>query len=495
MKLELSQRVGVNMDQRLQLDEADRRVLEAAAVFWETKPHAAFSVPVATVMAIFAGGAEMSKRPNAVSEEPVIKGSDWQENFVFLTKAEMRQVGQGEKYGLLLGECIFISETVPEEYVPLVVLNLAAYRRAKDDSALARFMARFGVDTNRSQHFTGVLTDILAAQYHFQASPEKLQHYLRWRKEIERTDFFVNPAIEKLLARRVASSRRGRTLHPTQRSRYSRRSFQLVAAAESCLTRAQVDTVITAVGVTKADIIIGRITGEASFDPNAMVETIDAIVTQLAEQNKLPPVQRNKPVTLSISQSVQAYLLTEDVVGVGAVLQNTNNPNAFQVTRAYMGSFAAIKDRVLYLSKQALKKTVPDRGVLRSLQNLILTDSAYLPVLSPINTEVPQDEESGNRGLAHSQEEQATLLRKIAEIEALLSQHDEVVRTFAAMNASNAIPMVLVHEREKLVTYLAEVRGHLQKLDQVRHALDALATVHTRTRALMSQVNFPDDVS
>ncbi len=489
MKMGMQMRMEQGISQRLELNDPDKDKLDAAFELWEGATKIDFSIPVDTLKTIFGGG-DSSKPRKPTDRDEALFDEEWRELFVMITPAQMATISDGEKFAVLLGNCIFVSTETPADYIPLGVLNLAAARRSRDNSAFAQLLRARGLSVDYARHYTATLTDVLAAQYLFREKPAELAEFLRWRKSVERTDFFNDETVGKILSQRLQKRARARELHPTERGRYAKRSFVLAVALDVTMTRGEIDQVVTALGITKADIIMGRIKEEPTFDVALMLETIDTVVKRIREISiaKRNVPRNKKTINLTSSQSVQAYLLTSDICGVSSILESTANPSAFLARPNAILSLEALKDRLLYLSRKALSKIVPERNDMAVLRSLIIGTQQLVP-LPQLEKTVPADVATGNTALANIETKRDELSRRLAEAEALLAQYAEVERAFAALGAKEAVPGVLAQDRQKIQAHLDAIKSQLDELAQYEVTLGDLATVRARFSSLFAQMN------
>ncbi len=493
MQLGMQMRQQIELSQRTELNDPDKGRLEAAFELWEAGTKIDFSVPVETLKTIFGGG-DSAKTGQPKDPNESLIDSEWREQFVMISPADMARISDGEKFAVLLGHCIFVSTETPADYIPLGVLNLAAARRARDHSAFAQLLKERGLSADYARHYTATLTDVLAAQYLFRDKPAQLAEFLHWRKSVERTDFFNDETVGKILSERLQTRARARQLHPTERGKYAKRSFTLAVAVDVTMTRGEIDQVVKDFGITKADIIMGRLKDEPTFDVSLMVEAIDAIVRKIRE---MLVTQRNmaknkKIITLTSSQSVQAYLLTSDICGASNILEATSSSNAFLAKSNAISSLTALKDRLLYLSRQALARIVPESNDMALLRALVIGTKQLEP-LPELEKTVPADESTGNTTLAKIGTKRDELNRRMSEAEALLGQYAQVEKAFADLGAKEAVPGVLAQDRQRIQAHLEAIKAQFADLERYEGALGSLAEVRTRFSSLFAQLDRPAD--
>lgn len=489
MQFGMQMRPQIELSQRVELNDPDRERLEAAFELWEAGTKIDFSVPVDTLKTVFGGG-DSAKTGTPKDPNESLFDSEWREQFVMISPADMARISDGEKFAVLLGHCIFVSTETPADYIPLGVLNLAAARRARDNSNFAQLLRARGLSADYARHYTATLTDVLAAQYLFRDKPAELAEFLRWRKSVERTDFFNDETVGKILSERLQTRARARQLHPTQRGRYAKRSFILAVAVDVTMTRGEIDQVVKDFGIAKADIIMGRLKDEPTFDVVRMVDTIDAIVKKIREMSitKRNVPKNKKTINLTSWQSVQAYLLTSDICGVSNILQSTADSNAFLAKPNAILSLGSLKDRLLYLSRKALARVVPERNDMAVLRSLVIGTQQLAPLVALEKT-VPADDAAGNAALASVGTKRDDLNRHLSEAEALLAQYAQVERAFADLGAKEAVPGVLAQGRQKIQAHLEEIKAQIADLERYEGALSSLVEVRTRFGSLFAQVD------
>lgn len=489
MQLGMQMRQEQNLSLRNELSDPDKGRLEAAYELWEAAQKVDFSVPVETLRTIFGGGDSAN---NGQPKDPneALFDSEWREQFVMITPAEMATISDGEKFAVLLGHCIFVSTETPADYIPLGVLNLAASRRARDNSAFAQLLKARGLSADYARHYTATLTDVLAAQYLFRDTPAQLAEFLRWRKSVERTDFFNDETVGNILSQRLQTRARARQLHPTERGRYAKRSFTLAVAVGVTMTRGEIDQVVKDFGITKADIIMGRLMDEPTFDVTQMVETIDAIVGKIREiaitRRNVP--RKKKTINLTSHQSVQAYLLTSDICGESNILQATSDPRAFLAKPNAILSLGALKDRLIYSSQKALARIVPESKDMALLRSLVIGTQHLVP-LEALEKIVPADEATGNAALATIETKRDELNRRMSEAEALLAQYAQIERAFADLGAQEAVPGVLAQDRQRIQGHLDAIKSQFDDLKRYEDTLGNLAEVRAKFRGLFAQLS------
>lgn len=495
--------IGMRMEQKQKLsldyglDDAEKARIELALELYETRPVSQFDVPSETLRAIFnaSNSPGLPTRPKlpASASDPTEHDpleDPWHEEFMVISPAEMAKFDEDERYAILIGNCAFISSEVPADFIPMIVMNIAALRRSREDTPLAQRLIDRGVPRTHTRHYTATLTDVFTAQYVFRNDTKRLAEFLAWRRSVERSGFFDDSTIGEILKEKFKARQRNRTLHPTERGRHAKRSFLLAAAMEVTMTREQIDQVATSFAVTKADLIVGRIRSERSFNLDEMLLTIDECLRQVSELKKGPNIPKAKRVIrLNGWQSVQAYLLTADVSGNSHLLESSTDANTYRYSMNVRASLQALRDRLVYLGQKALERRVPDKADLRILQSLILNGGLRIDTsLAPVQKIVPSDAHSGNEVLAGIEPQRAELARKKAEAEVILAQYEEIARSFAEIGAQEAVPGVLAQDAQVVREHIIAIDKQTAELAQYEEVLARLAEVRLKHQRLFSEI-------
>jgi|TARA_Y100000310_G_scaffold300558_1_gene336327 hypothetical protein len=99
------------------------------------------------------------------------------------------EILDGEKYAGTIGGMFFISEETPKEYRPFAAIH-----------ELAEYAALKGFDIiGHAKHFQAISVELGYSKHTL--SSEEFEKYLKWRKSVERTNFFQlddNGLIDKI---------------------------------------------------------------------------------------------------------------------------------------------------------------------------------------------------------------------------------------------------------------------------------------------------------
>lgn len=488
---------GADLSMEYGLDDAEKERIGLALELYETRPVSKCDVPPETLRAIF-GSPDSSSGPTkpklpaqaGASDEHDPLSDTWHEEFMVIEPAEMARFDEAERYAILIGNCAFISSEVPTDFVPMIVMNLAALRRSREDSPLAQRLVEKGIPKTHTAHYTATLTDVLTARYLLRDNPKRLAEFLVWRKSVERTGFFDDSAIREILNSKFAARKRSQALHPTERGRYTKQSFLLAAAMHATMTRDQIDRVAGSFGITKADLVINSIRTESNFDLDEMLRTIDECIRQAGKLITGPNVPKAKRVIrLNSAQSAQAYLLTPDVVGNAKILEPGDDASSYRFGTHVRSSLQALRDRLVNLGQKALAARVPDKNVLRTLQSLVLSGGLKIDTtLVPVHKIVPRDAHTGNDALAGIEPQRAELKEKRAKAGAILAQYEEITRSFAELGAEESVPGILAQDAKAVRDHIEAIDGQLDELAKYEKTLGQLAEVRLRYQRLFSEI-------
>ncbi|OGC82043.1 MAG: hypothetical protein A2V81_02715 [Candidatus Abawacabacteria bacterium RBG_16_42_10] len=445
------------------LEPPERAQLQLALDFWSRKPHNHFSIVINDLRRMLSD--KQQEAPDAIDKD---RGT-LEEDFVFLSDQEMLQLDQNERTGTLIGDCIFVSSAIPQQYVPLVVLNLATMRHINEDQHKITLLLReSGLTPDNSRHFTANLIDIFAAEHLFQKDGKELAGYLKWRKDIERSGFFRNPLVDEILRKRLQQSNYRRTTHPLERSKHTRMSFVFANTFESLFTRSQTDMMLRDFGITKADIILRRCVESKALDPEKMLQCIDYLITKLRTS---PPKKGYSTVSIPAHLESQAHWLCRETAGEAAILDCIQpEQSLYRAKHSAPRSLEALRDRIAFFSRQELLKegiSLPTLRFLRDTRNALDSGSVQL---------LPLDLNIGNENPNKNISGQMTLIEnKLKKIEELLIQYQRITAQLADLSSIKAVPAKINEEQQRLIdlrTQLLEQRNDLEKATNLFTELD-----------------------
>lgn len=208
-------RMGLTLQVAPILDQRQEDIVTGAMRYWTEKPHQQVSIPMSVLALALEGNT--AAPPNKKTPMSKNRGT-FDVDFVLLTPEEMASLDPREKAGLSFGDCIFISESVSRDFVPLVAANLKMLGMLNDNNRVSRLIRASGVNIATERHWTANVLDISLAEKLFSEDPALFDAYMTWREEIERTDFFHDSTIDEILAQRLARLKRKRKKLPTPES-------------------------------------------------------------------------------------------------------------------------------------------------------------------------------------------------------------------------------------------------------------------------------------
>ncbi len=490
MGMSLRQEQTVKMT--TQLEDGEKEKVALALHYWETKPHTELKFP----MQVMYDALGIKDDRTRALPAPVASGSDGESgqtkpnefaaDFVTLTAEEIQALDPEEKYGVLLGDCIFISEEVPEQYIPMVVANLGFLKQMGDSVALKEIVKDSSLDIDDSRHWTANILDIVLAGKHFADNPAERQKYLAWRKEIERTDFFTNEVISEVLRQRNQYRTFKRTTHPVQRSLMARKSW-IFSGMLYNMGSQMVDENARMLGISKSDIIIRTVCDryDDRFDPDAMCRLIDYVNTHMQSKHKGSRLVNFVDFSADPAgqeMADQADLLTEGVLGDVALMDATSEPKIFVLRPFHKRSLEAFHDRIAYFTRAGLLRSGMDRKMLSFLK------TASRLLASPGGSEKMTLQLGNGQDAVKLAERKAQIAKKLAEIEAAHDKFIQLRLRFSDMNAVSLIPGKLEQNYFKILAMREQLENELKELTEAETSMDDVNEVLAEQKALLDSL-------
>lgn len=474
MSLELSQSLETSLETRQVLEPPDRAILAEALRLWMEKPHEQISFPVSILKSALAGQKPLPPAASAASKELAKHEGEIDEEFVKVSSKEMAELDPDEKVGLLLGDSVFIADETPAEYVPIVVLNLGLLRRLKEQGALNELIRASGVDMDTSRHWSANIVDIIVAEKYFGDDKQSFLEFLKWRKKVERTEFFSNQLVGDVLRNKLEALRYRRTTHPLERGGYARKSWGLAGSFEG-LGKNFADEYGRDFAITKADTLIQRFAGNENFDPEMMQRLINFIETN----NKPEPESRRdghirrSVVVTDPALDVQAYLLTPDISGAACLLDQGHAHNQYYLEPMATRSLAVLKDRIAFFYRKALmsKPSISPKllQIIRSVPSASLEGLQDREVKIDLTT--TKDFSEASEMVAREVE---AITGKIAEAEGLLGRYEELERELGEITDVSIIPGNVGQEKDKILNVISILSA---KKENIMAALDTVRRI------------------
>jgi len=470
-QLGMGLQMGLDITIKPELEAPDKEALENALRLWLEKPHQEIAFPIRVLKDALSGGKPI---PGNITGKLAMHEGEIREEFAMLNSAEMRKIDPKETVGIFIGESVFISDTTPEAYVPLVALNLGLLRRINDENPLSEMIKASGVDMDTSRHWSANVVDILIAEKYFGEDRSAFMEYLKWRKQIERTEFFQNELIGQVFKEKLQSLRYRRTTHPKDRGRYGKKSWNMAGTFDD-LGAEFADVNASSFGVTKADIIIRRLANETSFSPEHMQRLVDFIEAN-NQMRKVDGGRERKGVLVTDPKlDTQAYLLTEDCSGGSAILEQGKEHNYYHFEASALRSLAALKDRIAFFFRKALQaKSTVSPALLKFIQT---TPSMSLDGLKDKEITIDLTGTASFSDASVMVAKEIELIdAKLKQVAELLAKYDELERDLGQMGDVNIVPGNITAEKENVLrvkTILDEKREKLTaSLDTVRRIFE-----------------------
>ncbi len=361
LRMELTLAPRIEQRQELTLDlltPNDREKLLLAQRLWEIKPHVSVSLPIAILEGVVTEGIQGKLPP----EPGLNRAGALVEEFAFIAPKEMASLDEEEKIGLKLGDCVFVTRGTPEDYVPLVVLNLAMHRHLREENPISRLLEKSGIDFAHARHWTANIFDVLLAERFFEEQEGEFDRYLEWRKSVERTKCFQNELVDEILRGRVSRSDYRKKTHPLDRGRYARHSWKMSSCLDHAMGVSQADRCYRDFGVSRCDLLFNRMASQPKFDPDKMMQLLQCVRDQsftIQERGRL-----SRRVVLDSDLEVQAYLLTEDVSHGASILEYRGRGLYVLKLHAHK-TVNALIDKLAYFFRHAIGSLQGERSEIR----------------------------------------------------------------------------------------------------------------------------------
>lgn len=489
MRMELDMIQTQTVTQRLELEDGEKEKVANALLYWETKPHSEIKFPLKVMydaLGIKDPQSGMLTAGFAAGEkDQQEKANEFAAEFVVLTAEEIASLDPDEKHGVLMGDCIFISDQVPEDYIPMVVANLGFLKRMDDNQALKEIVKDSSLDIDTSRHWTANILDIVLASRQFAENPQEKEKYLAWRKKIERSDFFNNEIISQVLREKTRYREFKRTTHPVQRSLWAKKSWIFSGILYSFGSR-MVDENARMLGISKSDIIIRRVCDkyDEQFDPETMCRMIDFISAHPERKQQgyrtIRFVDFGQAGEMAGMMADQAGLLTPEIMGDAAVLEATSDPKVYILRPFFRKSLEAFQDRIAYFTRAGLLRSGMDKQMLAFLKSTARLLGA------------PAGDEKVKLQLGSGEEPAKIAVRK-AEIERKLQEIDQAYERFIKlrikftdMQAVDYLPGKLEQNYFKLLAMREKLEDELKEMQEAESSIGEVNQLLAEQKALLA---------
>jgi hypothetical protein len=460
--LSLGLNLGSSLQQTPELTESERRQSELAMDYWEEKPHFEMKFPLSVMLRALGTSEASAGRPALAAAG---QSDEFSAEFIKVSEKEFSALDPEEKCGISLGDCIIVSEGVPEAYVPMVVANLAFLMRIRDDNVLKKLIDDDKISVDVTRHWTANILDLILAKEHFTADPHEYAAFLRWRKQVERTDFFKNPEIDGILKQKLLHQHFKRTTHPLARSLQSKKSWAIGGVLHMLGGKASEEAKL--LGVTKADMIIRICGGHEDFDPESMLLLIQSLPKLVQTRRILGRSQNYVDLRHSVELLEQAHLLTQEVVGRNsAIMQETETSGMFALSVGYMRSLRALSDRIIFFTREGLLHSGLTRKTLLFLRGALplLNEEPSPPVAVQLDS---SQEES------HLKIKARALGKQIHAVQSSLDRYIRLRIKYVDMGVIDDVPgpideqyRLLLKLKERLEAELSELSKALSSLGE-----------------------------
>jgi hypothetical protein len=439
-----------------------------AAEFWEGKPHYFMSLPMSEIKKLLAG-------------KTVSKSNDWELQkfdgmveieYVVLTPEEMEALDEEEKIGRSIGESIFICSNMPEEYLPMVLLNLYSLKHVNDNSSFSQMMKEAGVSIDISAHWSATLFDIAMAEGVFREQPGKFAEYLKWRKEVERTEFFQRIELDNLFHSTQQRRNYRLTTHPSKRGKYARRSWALTGALGQISSNLMED--FRSFSNTRADVVARRMVECPSFDPDAMVELINLLKKKTSsEVVEIPAGKLDN----------QAYLLTSDICGESYVLEQAGGHNLYRMARQGGSTLNALSDRIVFFYRQAALKKGVSADIFKLVKNAGVLELPTESGTVEIDIADPVKLAEGKKRIGG---EMNLIDQKIGQIDQVLSEYQRLTERLNANSAVSLTPGSLESSMKEYVKAKEVLVVRKTLLEAALENIEAITKLKSESHSLLN---------
>lgn len=460
------QEVGMHQDQMMSPE--DRAQLIRLIELWDAKPKNEFSFDPKDIRSIFLSGQQPPSRiaghlpapdsaPQPAVDEALVQRL-LELQYVYLTPDEMKQVHPEEKVGGSHGDIVYLSTDVPEEYQPFVLFNLLVFRRLHSEHS-KQMMALCGLDDRQGdraveRHWTANMLDLAVAEATFGSNSEEFADFLRWRKEVEQTNFFQIPEFDAFVKKRMGDQNRRRLVHPEKRGRWNKQSWAVASLARDERFRG----VVKMMGASRVDILAQGLLPDERFRANDMLRLIETI--KKSDDHMID-------VSSDEGLDRQAHLLTAQEADSGAVLERTGRGNAvYKVLRNASQTLDALYDRIAYFSKVRLESEGITTEMIAAMQRpapILVVQNVQVN----LNTNNPAILEQGIENMDEKIREINEMIQRIEAIE------ERMARLATSGNAT-IIPATITQEKEELLAMRQTVTEQTAIL---REAIELMITV------------------
>jgi len=356
---------------------------------------------------------------------------------------------------------------------------------------MGKLLQEIGIDMDTGSHWSANIADILIAERYFGDDRSAFNEFMEWRKKVERTDFFQNELVGKILNRQLQYTKYKRTTHPLKRGRYARRSWVLSGALHS-LGKRMVDENFRAFGISKPDVIIRILAEHPNFDPEIMMRVIDEII----DNSTIKTVRRRQKRTVHFTDSAlenQAYLLTKDICGdVGVLECDEMDARLYHLYSNAGRTLRALKDRIAYFHRKAL---LEDGAVSSELLTFVRSSKKLTVPLGP-EREISIDLSSETSTFADTKSDVDRALTEInnqlLKIENVLLAFSKIEERIGSLNGVKILPGKLQEDKEKLMLAQETLLKRRETLESTLDLARDILSIREDSAALLANVNLDD---
>ncbi len=468
--LELTQRQTTQLDQSL-IDEA-----KTALKIWDNHKKNAFSISKDELIALL----KSRKLTPEKIKEGLVDGENLKDlpgEFAFISAEEMEELDPDEKIGVVIGNFIFVSENIPEEYLPYVLLNLRllVYFKESDPSSLA--FRELGIEAETQKHWSANTFDIIAASKGFKDNPEAFVEFLKWRKSVERTGYFDRVDIGDALKGLIDYKAYKRKTHPNDRSKWTRNSWNLGTAISQFSNEFQARN-RNALRINKCDYQMMELSKIPSFNPSKMVDALNQIVNSNDYTNVRKNIYGRGDFNITKVRKVtfedeailgQAELLTEYHLPAGHLLEGIKGDNnSFTTAPLARKTASALIDRISFFSRQKLMEDC-GTGIVASLKQL------------KQGTGVIQSGQNLDTGLEKLIADLEDVNKCLDDIEGLEAKF----KSLSAIAPDELIPTSVIENKKNLIFQIGRIQEQIKLISEINNEI---LRVSTQSSALIESL-------
>ena len=481
------------------LDPGDRDKLLLAEQFWREKEHYTSKVPLIILQDVLLSHFQNAGKATKALVPLEFCSKTMSEDFVFLTPEELAELDPNEKYGLKLGDYIFICNATPDEYIPLVVLNLAVLRYLNDDNFLTSMLQNAAIDIDESRHWTANIIDILVAKTYFQSSQDALDDYMIWRKKAELTEFFYSDLVNDILRRRAERRNYRRTTSPLLRGRYCRFSWMAAKDLDFYLGEEYADKVYRDFGVSRCDLLFKRMMKGKDFNPEKMMRLLNFLQQEMKQYKVNGRLVRYIDVTNELDS--QAFLLSDYEAGEAGILtRDKDNCLRYYAKTFIKTTIEAMINKLSYFYRTALLNqrekgsdvSLEILSFLKDTKGVFEIDDQTLGIKRiKIDVITPENAEETFASIKRCQDrvsnrisELGNVLNSFAQIQSKLDQY--------AQSGISTMPASFEHDRNKVLEEIQRLEILKKQFFDLHLLLHELVAARRQAQALLEAAVFDE---